>query len=66
MAAVTVVVVFLFSVVPIFQHHSTILALPSNVKRIPVFINNRPFSFSTKEPGSSIIFIHFYTRGSIE
>ena len=27
---------------------------------------NRPFSYSTKEPGSSVIFIHFYTRGSIE
>ena len=27
---------------------------------------NRPFSYSTKEPGSSDIFIHFYTRGSIE
>ena len=22
---------------------------------------NRPFSYSTKEPGSSVIFIHFYT-----
>ena len=28
--------------------------------------SNRPFSYSTKEPGSSVIFIHFYTRGSIE
>ena len=27
---------------------------------------NRPFSYSTKEPGSSDIFIQFYTRGSIE
>ena len=27
---------------------------------------NRPFSYSTKEPGSSDIFIHFYTRSSIE
>ena len=27
---------------------------------------NRPFSYITKEPGSSVIFIHFYTRGSIE
>ena len=27
---------------------------------------NRPFSYSTKEPGSSVIFIHFYTRRSIE
>ena len=27
---------------------------------------NRPFSYSGKEPGSSVIFIHFYTRGSIE
>ena len=28
--------------------------------------DNRPFSYSTKEPGSSDIFIQFYTRGSIE
>ena len=27
---------------------------------------NIPFSFSTKEPGSSDIFIHFYTRSLIE
>ena len=27
---------------------------------------NGPFSYSTKEPGSSDIFIQFYTRGSIE
>ena len=27
---------------------------------------NRPFSYSAKEPGSSAIFIHFYTRDSIE
>ena len=26
----------------------------------------RHFSYSTKEPGSDIIFIHFYTRSSIE
>ena len=25
-----------------------------------------PFSYSAKEPGSSVIFIHFDTRGSIE
>ena len=29
-------------------------------------VSNRPFSYSTKESGSSVIFIHFYTRGSIE
>ena len=28
--------------------------------------DNRPFSYSAKEPGSSVIFIHFYTRDSIE
>ena len=28
--------------------------------------SNRPSSYSTKEPGSSDIFIQFYTRGSIE
>ena len=27
---------------------------------------NRPFSYSTKEPGSNDIFIQFYTRGLIE
>ena len=27
---------------------------------------NRPFSYSTKESGSSDIFIHFYTQSSIE
>ena len=27
---------------------------------------HRPFSYSTKEPGSSDIFIQFYTRSSIE
>ena len=31
----------------------------------PYYVN-RPFSYSTKEPGSSVISIHFYTRGSIE
>ena len=34
--------------------------------RIFVSAANRPFSYSTKEPGSSDIFIQFYTRGSIE
>ena len=29
-------------------------------------MSNRPFSYSTKEPGSSVIFIQFYTQGSIE
>ena len=28
--------------------------------------DNRPFSYSTKEPGSSDIFIHFDAQGSIE
>ena len=27
---------------------------------------NRPFSYSMKEPRSSVIVIQFYTRGSIE
>ena len=27
---------------------------------------NRPFSHSAKEPGSRVIFIHFFTQGSIE
>ena len=31
-----------------------------------MYQGNRPFSYSTKEPGSSDIFIQFYTRGSIE
>ena len=29
-------------------------------------VDNRPFSYSTKEPGSSDIFIHFDAQGSIE
>ena len=29
-------------------------------------VHDRPFSYSTKEPGSSVIFMHFYTRDSIE
>ena len=29
-------------------------------------IYNKPFSYSTKEPGSSVIFILFYTQGSTE
>ena len=28
--------------------------------------SNRPFSYSDKKSGSSVIFIHFYTRDSIE
>ena len=32
----------------------------------PCGFNNRPFSYSTKEPGSSDIFIHFDAQGSIE
>ena len=31
-----------------------------------IWSNNRPCSYSAKEPGSSVIFIHFYTRDSIE
>ena len=30
------------------------------------FALNRLFSYSAKESGSRVIFIHFYTRGSIE
>ena len=36
------------------------------VQILGMVFNNRPFSYSTKEPGSSVIFIQFYTRGSIE
>ena len=31
-----------------------------------IFIINKPFSYSAKETGSSVIFIHFLARGSIE
>ena len=31
-----------------------------------LFDPNRPSSYSTKEPGSSVIFIQIHTRGSIE
>ena len=37
-----------------------------NFKVLPNYLDNRPFSYSAKEPGSSVIFIHFYTRDSIE
>ena len=45
--------------------------LPLHVKSSVMKANfmqneNRPFSYSTKEPGSSDIFTHFYERGSIE
>ena len=30
------------------------------------FTDNRPFSYSAKESGSNVIFIHFYARDSIE
>ena len=33
---------------------------------MPLNYYNRPFSYSTKEPGSSDIFIQFYVQGSIE
>ena len=36
------------------------------VKVLMDLITNRPSSYSTKESGSSVIFIQFYTRGSIE
>ena len=35
-------------------------------ERQQILPRNRPFSYSAKEPGSSVIFIHFYTRDSIE
>ena len=38
----------------------------NGLKGQEIFSSIRPFSYSTKEPGSSVIFIHFYTRGSIE
>ena len=34
--------------------------------KLGVSSDHRPFSYSTKEPGSSVIFIHFYTRRSIQ
>ena len=36
------------------------------ISSVHCVLGNRPFSYSGKEPGSSVIFIHFYTRGSIE
>ena len=37
-----------------------------NIQTKDQYASNRPFSYSTKEPGSSVIFIHFYARASIE
>ena len=45
------------------QRLNFILSVKSRLQRSRL---NRPFSYSTKEPGSSVIFIQFYTRGSIE
>ena len=44
------------------------VALSGSLEHFGLFwqLSNRPFSYSAKEPGSSVIFIHFYTRGSIE
>ena len=33
---------------------------------LPCVLYNRPFSYSTKESGSGVIFIHFYTGGLIK
>ena len=43
---------------PCFQHRTDVFHDTKG--------SNRPFSYSTKEPGSSDILIHFYTQGSIE
>ena len=48
--------------VKVFGHSFTCFATISR----PVKINNRPFSFSTKEPGSSAILIPSYTQGLME
>ena len=42
------------------------LKFRSNFYRVNQELSNRPFSYSTKESGSSDIFIHFYTQNSIE
>ena len=45
---------------------STIVDLPHRPEFLQNTIGNRHFSYSTKKPGSSNIFIQLYTRGSIE
>ena len=44
----------------------TIVCKAHGVSSISKICLNRPFSYSTKEPGSSDIFVQFYTRGSTE
>ena len=61
-----------FSILPLFHYEMLDLwiqemwngNLSDELQQID--LGNRPFSYTTKEPGSSVIFIHFYMRGSIE
>ena len=43
-----------------------VLFVLPRVPKLPFSNVNRPFSYSASEPGSSVIFIQFYIRGSIE
>ena len=49
----------------IFQRYPVCAHPPSHTNGIPPWAH-RPFCYSTKEPGSSDIFIQIYTRGSKE
>ena len=50
-------------ILPITEHSQE--AYFERISFIEKFQANGPFSYSTKEPGSSVTFIHFYARGSI-
>ena len=63
----TLTAVFSFLYILIVAHLQIHLKeTPLTLKKCLEIIINRPFSYSTKEPGSSDIFIQFYTRGSTE
>ena len=47
----------------LFCSAETEIDLDSMIEEV---LDYRPFSYSTKEPGSRAILIHYYPRGSIE
>ena len=49
----------------LFQDHAKLEKIREE-QVFMLYLGNRPFSYSAKEPGSSVIFIHFYTGDSIE
>ena len=51
---------------PIAGPSNAIVFATGRITIVDMVRGNRPFSYSAKEPGSSVIFIHFNTRDSIE